>query len=255
VVASDGTANSDTTPPQSIQIDRSAPWAQMLDATGSISAALALTASTPIDAYRLITDANGALIVDNAGAGAAEVAPAGASPGQLLARTPELVNAAALGNLPAVYLRWSAKDEPRPASDGLTYDVQVRETVRAQTSYTIAVQNSEVTRIAYELTLSGTDEITTPVMITGVVPITTVAPLVEYSPVTETQWITFATGLAVTETIFIGNPGSTYEFRVRATDSAGNAQAWYDGYSIPAQIDLKTILHREYLPAVHKAAP
>jgi hypothetical protein len=252
VLASDGTVNSDATSPQPILIDRTAPWAQMLEATGSISAALALTASTPIDAYRLITDANGNLIVDNVAATEATPAQAGATQAQLVARSPEAAKAASLGNLPAIYLRWWAKDEPRPTNDGLTFDVQVRETIRAQTSYTIAVQNSEVTRVAYELTLSGTEEITTPVVITEIVPITTVVPLQEFAPIADAQWITFATGLAVTETVFIGNPGSTYEFRVRGVDAAGNAQEWYDGYSIPAQIDPKTILYREFLPTVHQ---
>lgn len=248
VLASDGTANSDATPPREILVDRTPPWAQMLDATTaiSLSAMFSATASTPVDAYRLITDANGNLIVESVelAISAPEVqAPPATYP--MVGVAPE-----ALGNLPVVYLRWSGKDMPRDSGEGLTYDVQAREIVRARTSYTVTMEEVAVPRIAYELILSGTEEITTPVVLTEVVVMTTVAPLVEFQPLADSPWITIATSLRETHTIFIGNPGSTYEFRVRAVDAAGNAQGWYDGYSVQAMIDPRTVVYREHLPIV-----
>ena len=136
--------------------------------------------------------------------------------------------------------------------DGLRYDVQVREIVRANTSYTYSVQTQEVTRIGYDLVISGSEEITAPVAITETVAVTGVSPVVNFEPVTNSEWITFATGLPVTQTVFIGNPGSIYEFRVRAVDAAGNKQDWYDGYSVQAAIDPKTIVFHNYLPTLIK---
>jgi hypothetical protein len=248
VLASDGTANSSTSPAREILVDRNAPWAQMVDARPGLASALAITASSPIDAFRLITDANGNLVVDSV-APAEWVDPNAA--GQLAPRA-DVPALDTLGNLPAVHLRWWGKDEPRPNGDGLAYDVQARELVRANTTYTISTEMREVTRVAYELMISGTEEITTPVVLTDVVPYTTVVPLVEMAPIAEPAWITIATGLPITETIFIGTPGSTYEFRVRAVDNAGNRQEWYDGYSVQAQVDPKSVLYRGYLPAVHR---
>jgi hypothetical protein len=248
VLASDGTANSDATPPREILVDRTPPWAQMLDATTavSLSAMLSATASSPVDAYRLVTDTNGNLVVESVelaiGAPGPQAQPA-AQPTAGIARE-------ALGNLPVVYLRWTGKDMPRDSDEGLTYDVQAREIVRARTSYTVTVEEVAVPRIGYELILSGTEEITAPVVLTEVVVMTTVAPLTEFQPVADSPWITIATGLRETHTIFIGNPGSTYEFRVRAVDAAGNAQGWYDGYSVQAMIDPRTVLYREHLPIV-----
>jgi hypothetical protein len=259
VLASDGTANSATTAPREVLVDRSTPWAQMLDATTpqSLTQRLALTATAPIDAYRLITDANGNLVVESVVA--VEAMPGGTPVDQLVPRVEAQAQAQAqtqtlpaVGNLPAVYLRWWGKDSPSESSDGLTYEVQVHELVRAHTEYTITVENQEVTRIGYELVLSGSEEITVPVVITEVVPFTTVAPLVSFMPVTDSQWITFATGLTYTETVFIGSPGSTYEFRVRATDVAGNAQQWYEGYSAQAAIDPKTTVYYGFVPWVQR---
>ncbi len=64
VVASDGNANSEATSPRPILVDRSAPWSQMVEATTAISAAIIMTASSPIDAYRLVTDASGNMVVE-----------------------------------------------------------------------------------------------------------------------------------------------------------------------------------------------
>lgn len=245
VLASDGTANSDATPPREILVDRTPPWAQMLDATTaiSLSAMLSATASTPVDAYRLITDANGNLIVESVALDDGSMPQPAVPP--MAGIAPE-----ALGNLPAVYLRWTGKDMPRNSDEGLTYDVQAREIVRARTSYTVTTEEVAVPRIAYELIVSGTEEITVPVVLTEVVVMTTVAPLVEFQPVADSAWITIATDLRETHTIFIGNPGSTYEFRVRAVDAAGNAQNWYDGYSVQAMIDPRSVVYREHLPIV-----
>lgn len=275
VLASDGTTNSDATPPREILIDRTTPWAQMMDATTAISMSAALAvAAAPINGYRLITDANGNLVVQDAPVVNVNVASnvtraaepaltvqtvqavpaAPVAQTQLTPRLPQTLapTVAALGNLPAIYLRWWGKDSPRDSGDGLRYDVQAREIVRAQTTYTFTIENKEVTRIGYELTLSGTQEITAPVILTDVAPITSVTPLVNYTPLVESQWITVATGLTQTETTFVGVPGSTYEFRVRAVDAAGNAQDWYDGYSVQAQIDPKTIIYRDYMPVVQR---
>jgi hypothetical protein len=249
VVASDGTANSDATPPREILVDATPPWAQMLDATTalSMSAALTITASpSPVDAYRLITDANGNLIVESVALTTTTGAPDAQA--QPMPRPEASPRQERWGNLPAVYLRWSGKDAPRDSDEGLTYDLQAREIIRAHTSYTITVEEVAVPRIGYELVLSGTQEITAPVVVTEVVAITTVAPVLSFQPITDSAWITIATGLRETRTIFIGNPGSTYEFRVRAVDAAGNAQRWHDGYSVQAMIDPRTVVYRRYLP-------
>lgn len=244
VLASDGTANSEATPPREILVDRTPPWAQMLDATTaiSLSAMLSATAGAPVDAYRLITDANGNLIVESVApdeAGAPPIWPADVASKTMT-----------MGNLPAVYLRWFGKDMPRDSDEGLTYDVQAREIMRARIVYTVTTEEVAVPRVAYELILSGTEEITAPVVLTEVVVMTTVAPLVAFQPITDSAWVTVATGLREKSMIFIGDPGSTYEFRVRAVDAAGNEQKWYDGYSVQAMIDPRATLYRRYLPTV-----
>ncbi len=249
VVASDGIANSEATPPRSILVDRSAPWAQMVDATSAISAATALTAASPIDAFRLITDANGNMVVQ--AVQPAEVAPGGVPVEQLQPRA-DAITSTQTGNLPAIIVRWFGKDAPADSGDGLSYDVQVRELVRANTTYTLSVKSQDIVRIGYDLVISGSEEITVPVPITETVLITGVEPVVNYETLVSSEWITFAAGLRVTETLFLGNPGSTYEFRVRATDAAGNQQQWHDGYSAQAAIDPKTVLFRNYLPSLMK---
>lgn len=249
VVASDGLANSEATPPRPILVDRTAPWSQMVDATTAISAAAILTASSPIDAFKLITDANGNMVVQ--AVQPTEIAPGGVPVEQLQPRA-DAMAVPQTGNLPAIIVRWFGKDAPADNGDGLRYDVQVRELIRANTDYTFTVQTQEITRIGYDLVISGSEEITVPIVITETVAITGVEPVVSYEPLASTEWITFATGLRVTETLFLGNPGSTYEFRVRATDAVGNQQDWYDGYSVQAAIDPKTILFRNFLPNLLK---
>jgi hypothetical protein len=254
VVASDGQANSEATLPRPILVDRSAPWSQMVDATTAISAAMILTASSPIDAYKLVTDANGNMIVQAvqpAGVELAEAALGGVPAAQLQPRA-DAMNVPQTGNLPAIMVRWFGKDAPADNGDGLSYDVQVRELVRSRTDYTFSVQTQDVVRISYDLVISGSEEITVPVQITETVVMTGVEPLVTYEPLASSEWITFATGLRMTETLFLGNPGSTYEFRVRAVDAAGNQQEWYDGYSVQAAIDPKTAIYRNHLPNVLK---
>jgi hypothetical protein len=262
VVASDGTANSDSTLPRTILVDRTAPWAQMQDATSSVVSGTLPLETQSIDNLRLVTDASGQLVVAEAPADAptppeklAALAEAQQAGQQFDVDAPvasQAITSSVLGNLPALRLSWWAQDSPSETAEGLTYDVQAREIVHAQTTYTVSVEMRDVTHIGYELVLSGTEEITNPVVLTETLPYTTVTPLMAYTPITPTEWITFATGLVYTETLFIGNPGSTYEFRVRAVDAAGNAQQWFDGYSIQAQIDPRTAVNREYMPLVYK---
>jgi hypothetical protein len=144
-------------------------------------------------------------------------------------------------------LSWWATDT---VSGFSTFDVQARELIRAETRYTPTVEMHEVSRLSYELIVSGSQEITNAVVLTSVVPYTTVAPIVVYTPISPTEWFTFATGVVNTQTVFMGTPGSTYEFRVRATDKAGNVQDWLDGYSVQAQMDPSTYIIRTYIPLV-----
>ena len=236
VLASDGLANSESSPPREIRLDRSPPWAQMIEALPP-EAALAVTTSAPVDSYRLITDPAGNAVVVGAEPEAGNMALRSAGVGDW-------------GELPVLYLRWSGKDAPYDPPEGLTYDVQARELMRMQTQYTLTVEEVAVPRISYELILSGAQEITAPVVLTEVVAITTVVPLTSFHPVSDSAWVLIATGLRETHMIFIGAPGSTYEFRVRATDAAGNAQKWYEGYSVQAMIDPRKRIYRAYVPIV-----
>jgi len=153
------------------------------------------------------------------------------------------------GDLPAVKLTWWATD----TLSGIDHvDVQAREVVRATTQYTISVSNQEGVKVGYQLVLSGSEEITQEVMLPEVISYTTVVPLMTYEPVSPTEWVTVATGIKASSTLFIGNPGSRYEFRVRAVDAAGNAQAWYEGYAAQAEIDPKTVIYRVYSAMVQK---
>jgi len=239
VLASDGLANSESSSPRELWLDRSPPWAQMIEAIPP-EAASAVTASAPVDTYRLITDAAGNAIVVGTDQAAGEPA----------LRPATEVPIGQWGELPVLYLRWSGKDAPHEPAEGLTYDVQARELVRMQTYYTLTVEQVAVPRLSHELVLSGAQEITVPVVITEVVAITTVAPLTAFQPLSNSAWLLVATSLGEAHTIFIGTPGSTYEFRVRATDAAGNAQKWYEGYSVQAMIDPRKRIQRAYLPIV-----
>ncbi len=174
------------------------------------------------------------------------------APADTLAPTPQQEAAEAAATalprpLTGLRLTWWATDT---LSGVASFDVQARELIRASTIYSPVVSEREVTRIAYELVLSGSVEITQPMVITELVAYTTSVPIAVYTPLTETQWITIAAGIVNSETIFLGIPGSTYEFRVRAVDRMGNTQAWHDGYSIQAQIDPRPPLFTSYIPII-----
>ena len=238
VVASDGASNSASTPPRPLLLDRSPPWAQMQVAQGkTISRSQLLSQSVVLQ--NVNGDLRGTEVLTDPNAQRLIITDPGAS-----VQLPPLTYT---GNLPAVRLTWWATD----TLSGLErFDVQARELMHATTNYTIAVINQEITKIVYQLELSGTEEITQAVVITEIVPFTTVVPVVSLQVISPTEWVTVATGLRATETLFLGNPGSTYEFRVRAADGAGNQQDWYDGYSAQAEIDPKTVILRVYAPLV-----
>ncbi|MCS6773500.1 MAG: hypothetical protein NZ693_05225, partial [Thermoflexales bacterium] len=243
VIASDGTANSPPSESQSFRVDRRPPWAQMQSAIVELTRTAELMLPPP-EAYRLITDTNGTLRVE---------AVVGQPPVTQTASTEAGSAPGILGNLPAVHLRWWGSDVPNDPPE-LRYDVQARQLVRAHTSYTVTTVTQAVTRVGYELVLSGSQEVTVPVVLTETVEQLAVVPVVTFVPLSQTEWVTLATGLTTTEMVFIGEPGGTYEFRVRATDAAGNQQKWFDGYAVRAEIDPRRILYRTYLPLVYDQA-
>jgi hypothetical protein len=144
-----------------------------------------------------------------------------------------------------IQLTWWATDT---LSGATSFDVQAREMVHSSIIYTLSTEMREVTQLNYELAYSGTEPITNTYVTTATLPYTTVAPLRIFTPVQDPQWITVSTGVATTQTAFIGNPGSIYDFRVRARDAAGNEQDWYDGYSAQARADLKQNMISVYIP-------
>jgi hypothetical protein len=238
VVASDGINNSASTTPRALLLDRTAPWAQMQAAqTKAVSRTELISQSVALQT--IVGDLRGTEVLTDPSLQRLVITDPGA-----YAQLPPLTYT---GNLPAVRLTWWATDT---LSGLAAFDVQARERVRATTHYTIAVINQEVTKIVYQLELSGTEEITQAVVVTEIVPFTTVVPIVSVQVISPSEWFTVATGVSVSETLFIGNPGSTYEFRVRASDGAGNQQEWYEGYSIQAEIDPKTVLFRVNMPIV-----
>jgi hypothetical protein len=238
VVASDGNSNSASTPPRALLLDRAAPWAQMQVAQTKAVSSTQLPPQT-IALQTINGDLRGTEVLTDPTLQRLVITDPGA-----YSQLPPLTTT---GNLPAIRLSWWATD----TLSGLTlFDVQARELVRATTNYTIAVVEQEITKIVYQLELSGTEEITQALVVTELVPFTTVVPIVSQQIISPSEWVTVATGLRLTETLFIGNPGSTYEFRVRAVDGAGNQQDWYEGYSIQAEIDPKTVLFRVYAPVV-----
>ena len=105
-----------------------------------------------------------------------------------------------------------------------------------------------MTKLVYELVISGSHQITNAIVITTQVPYTTVVPLLGYKTLTATEWMTVAHGVCGNNWLFIGNPASTYEFRVRARDRAFNVQPWYDGYSVQAQMTPDVDIKRLYIP-------
>jgi hypothetical protein len=276
VMAGDGNAQSDWSAPQDIHMDRTPPWAQM-ESAQSQTATLMLTnqpaAPTPVSGVgpqpaplvegALITagtttkpvppwytDTQTVTVVDaNASANASPLTLEGTSVGQLPVGSP--LGASSSGVLPlrsfGVQLTWWATD----TLSGIgSIDVQARERVHMSLRYTPTVEMHEVTRLSYALELSGSEQITHAIVLTALVPYTTVAPIQVFTPITDSAWVTVASGLVNTQTLFLGNPGSIYEFRVRARDQAGNAQDWYDGYSVQAQVDPNLHVTYTYIPLV-----
>ena len=295
VSASDGTATSDWSPPRVILVDSTPPWAQMVSAEQRTEAlTVAPPTETPpptpsptpppadptptpaapdgdagAPGEGPITTTNDLTVTTTASVDGEVIGIETADPvtdtvsltdqaADALAPTPEnqapeTVAGATPRPLTGLRLTWWATDT---LSGLASFDVQARELIRASTIYSPVVSEREVSRIAYELVLSGSVEITRPIVITELVAYTTTVPIAVYTPLTETQWITIAAGIANTETIFLGAPGSTYEFRVRAVDRMGNTQAWRDGYSIQAQIDPRPPLFTSYIPIITRdAAP
>lgn len=246
VIATDGLANSAPSTTQTFIVDRRVPWAQMQAALVASEAEQPLPV-IPVDALRVVTDAQGNMLVQ----ASTDVLPSAA---EAQAAFEQRTLAASLGRLPAVLLRWWGSDVPNDPPV-LTYDVQARELVRAHTHYTLTVEQHAITRTKYELVLDGAREVTVPVVVTEVVELPAVVPVVTFVPITNPVWITIASGLRTTETIFLGQPGSTYEFRVRATDAAGNTQPWREGYAVRAEIDPRAVLRTLFLPLVYNSAP
>jgi len=245
VVASDGTVSSEATAPRELLLDRTPPWAQMqLAQTKTVSQSELQSAAAP-QSYALQNingDLRGTEVLSDSNVQAMVLTDPGNAP---VFQAPFTVT----GDLPAVKLTWWATD----TLSGIDHvDVQAREVVRATTQYTISVSNQEGVKVGYQLVLSGSEEITQEVMLPEVISYTTVVPLMTYEPVSPTEWVTVATGIKASSTLFIGNPGSRYEFRVRAVDAAGNAQAWYEGYAAQAEIDPKTVIYRVYSAMVQK---
>ncbi len=225
VSAGNGAAVSDWSPAQEVYVDHSAPWAQMVSAGNQPSEEPHLSSTVEGQAVpaTVVIDASGAPQV----ASVATAAPASMTH--------------ALG----IKITWWATDT---VSGIASVDLQARELIHAATIYTPAVEMMTTTQIVYELVISGAQQITNAIVIEAVVPYTTVAPLMVYTPLTASEWITVAQGVAGDHWIFIGVPGSTYEFRVRAHDVAGNLQNWYDGYSVQAQMNPDIDIRRTFIP-------
>jgi hypothetical protein len=152
----------------------------------------------------------------------------------------------ALQSLNGLQLTWTGND----ALSGIArYDVQARETIRSAIVMTDVLQQREKTELRYDLVLSGTKEITAAKVVTSLTPITVTQPVRVLQPISGT-WQLIASGLTTTTTVFLAEPGSAYEFRVRAIDRAGNVQGWFDGYSVSAQIDPNTRMYRVALPLI-----
>ncbi len=263
VSASDGAATSDWTAPRQILLDRTPPWSQMVRAEGR-NEFVVVRADAPVKR----DDAGGGSAgcgsagCGNAGGGSAGCGYADsgcadsgcardACNSQMTAETqPALDQPAPIPTGPpmtGLRLTWWATDTHSGVG---AFDLQARELIRASTIYSPIMALTETTRLAYELILSGSEEITRPMIITELMPYTASIPLFVFMPLTDTQWFTFATGIVNTETVFLGTPGSTYEFRVRATDRAGNTQPWYDGYAVQAQIDPRPPIRETFIPLV-----
>ncbi len=139
-----------------------------------------------------------------------------------------------------IALNWEGGDGPQ-GSGIASVDIQAREILRGAIESEVVTQTRELGRLKYELTLSGTRELTRPVVVTETVTFTTTDLVQTFTPVSGT-WKTIGISLTGQNTIYIGTPGSAYEFRVRARDKVGNEQAWYDGYSVTGQMTLDSLL-------------
>lgn len=238
VVASDGAANSASTTARPIVLDRTPPWSQMLSAEAPMTRVEPGAAAANKN-LRVTTGADGTQIVIDAGPASQAAAPTDEPVKSRL----EVSNRALhqqFGDAPVVKLSWWATDTL--GMDGARFVLQARETVRARTEYTLTSELREVARVGYALTLSGTREITQAVTLTETVLVTDVAPIVSLTPISNAEWITVSAALPVTETVFVGVPGGTFEFRVRAIDGFGNEQRWHDGYAIAVKFDEDTRL-------------
>jgi hypothetical protein len=238
VSAGDGTAVSDWSPAREIDVDRSAPWAQMQTAQTPQELAESTAQAQAANEQTMVQMPN-AVSIDASGQ------PISVSVAQLMSATTP--GPSTPQPFIGLMLSWWATDT---LSGLASFDVQARELVHAETRYTPTVEMHEVSQLSYELIVSGSQEITNALVITSMVPYTTVAPIMVYTPISPTDWFTFASGIVNTQTVFVGNPGSTYEFRVRARDNAGNVQEWLDGYSIQAQMDPHVTFTHVYIPLV-----
>ena len=145
----------------------------------------------------------------------------------------------AIPRAPGLRLRWAQTD----TLSGVAFvDIQAREIVRATTAYTFATEYREQPRSAVEVVVEGGREITRATLITALVPYTGVVEVRSFVPNPAAPWKLVLSNLTGSETFFVGTPGSVYEFRARAVDWAGNAQDWYDGYSVIAQMDPNAVL-------------
>jgi PA14 domain len=248
VLATDGTLNSASTTPRTLLFDTTAPWSQMQSAWPAVGL---IDPSVPNASLRLVNDADGTQRV---------VAVESAAPLDPTQPARSVVDRSlyeAYKDAPVIRLRWWATDTF--GLRGVTYTLQARETVQARTEYTLTSRSQVVTRLGSELVLSGTQEITQPVVLTTTEVFTDIAPILVIKPVSASAWITIASGLEVTETVFVGYPGSRYEFRISAVDGAGNAQGWHDGFAVEAQIDEAAVLGaytpHSLLTALVRAAP
>jgi hypothetical protein len=238
VIASDGVANSAPSRPQTIMVDNTPPWTQMQSALPSMDRAQSAD-ETNNSGLRLQTNADGVQVVVDSGPREASTAF-----NRLIVRDQAIYKR--FGRAPAVRLTWWATDTV--SLNGATYMLQARELVRARTEYTLTAITRDVPKQGQTLVLSGSQEILQPVTLTESVTFTDVAPITTMVTLTNAEWITIGVSLNVTETVFIGHPGSTYEFRVRGIDAAGNEQAWFDGYSIQIKLDEETELPRDLKP-------
>ncbi len=238
VIASDGAASSAPSRPQLIVVDSTPPWAQMQTAVPAVARASNADAANN-SGLRLTTNADGVQVVVDSGPRETSVAA-----NRLIVRDQALYKR--FGRAPAVRLSWWATDTL--SLDGARYVLQARELVRARTEYTLTAVTREVPKQGHTLVLSGSQEILKPVTLTESVTFTDVTPITTMVTLTNAEWITIGVSLNLTETVFVGHPGGTYEFRVRAIDAAGNEQAWFDGYSIQVKLDEETVLPRDLKP-------